>query len=236
MTSRRIWIGAGLVAVLGWAGVTASAGGAEKEWTRTFDVRSKEWVSEGRNPWFVLEPGYQLLLTDGEEELLISVLDETKTVHGVTTRIVEERESEGGELVEVSRNYFAMSTRTNSVYYFGEEVDIYKDGKVANHAGAWESGVDGAHWGLAMPGEPLLGARYFQEIAPGVAMDRAEIISTSSAFTTPAGVFKQCLVTEESSPLEPGHTDRKTYGGGIGLLQDGSLKLTRYGKNIAPRV
>ena len=46
------------------------------------------------------------------EELVISILNETKVVDGVKTRVVEERESEDGELVEVSRNYFAISART----------------------------------------------------------------------------------------------------------------------------
>jgi hypothetical protein len=35
------------------------------------------------------------------------VLDETKTVDGVETRIVEERETVNGKPIEVSRNYFA---------------------------------------------------------------------------------------------------------------------------------
>ena len=43
--------------------------------------------------------------------------------------------------------------------------------------------------GVAMPGLALLGARYYQEIAPGVAMDRAEIVSTSETKQTPAGNF-----------------------------------------------
>jgi hypothetical protein len=33
-------------------------------------------------------------------------------------------------------------------------VDIYKDGEVAGHGGAWLSGAGGAKYGLTMPGEP----------------------------------------------------------------------------------
>ena len=81
------------------------------------------------------------------------------------TRVVEERETKGSQVVEVSRNFFVICKRTNNVYYFGEDVDIYRDGKIVGHDGAWLAGEGGARFGLAMPGSPLLGARYYQEIA-----------------------------------------------------------------------
>ncbi|MCI0487162.1 MAG: hypothetical protein L0229_11245 [Blastocatellia bacterium] len=199
-------------------------------WTSEFAVEKGELSATGRNPYFILEPGYQSVFEGGKERLTITVLDETKTVDGVETRAVEERETKDGKLVEVSRNYFAISKRTNSVFYFGEEVDIYKEGKVASHDGAWLAGTKGAKYGLMMPGEVLLRARYYQEIAPGVAMDRAEIVSLSETVKTPAGEFRNCLKVEETTPLEPGKKEYKYYARGIGLLQDGSLKLVKYGK------
>ena len=39
-----------------------------------------------------------------------------------------------------------------------------------------DAGIDGAKPGIVMPGSFLLGSRYYQEIAPDVAMDRAENI------------------------------------------------------------
>ena len=47
-----------------------------------------------------------------------------------------------------------------------------------------------------MPGKILAGAKYYQEIAPGVAMDRAQIISTNLNTTTPAGTFANTLKIE----------------------------------------
>src|SRR5882724_6092178 len=104
-------------------------------WTDTFPVEPGELGPTGRNPYFILEPGYFLVLRKGNEESTITVLDETKKVDGVETRVVEEKETKNGKLVEVSRNFFAISKRTNSVYYFGEEVDIYEDGKIVSHTG-----------------------------------------------------------------------------------------------------
>src|SRR5262249_19018368 len=142
-------------------------------WMTEFTVEKGELSATGRNPYFILEPGYQLLLEGGREQLTITVLDEVKVVDGVETRVVEERETKDGKLVEVSRNYFAISNRTNNVYYFGEEVDIYRNGKIVSHEGAWLAGEKGARFGLMMPGQVLLKSRYYQEIAPKVALDRA---------------------------------------------------------------
>jgi hypothetical protein len=56
---------------------------------------------------------YQWTL-EGEEDgvpvkLLITVLDEMRLIDGIMTRVVEEREWEDDELVEVSWNYFAVA-------------------------------------------------------------------------------------------------------------------------------
>ena len=202
----------------------------QETWTSKFDVEPGDLGPTGRNPFFVLEPGYQLTLEEGKERLVSTVLNETRTVDGVESRSVEERETDNDQLVEVSRNFFAISKRTNSVFYFGEDVDMYKNGKVVDHEGAWLSGVNGARFGLMMPGLPLLHARYHQEVAPKVAMDRAEIVSLTASVKTPAGDFSNVLKTDETTPLEPLAKESKYYARGIGLIQDGSLKLTKYMK------
>jgi len=201
----------------------------EPGWTDRFEVRPGELVSTGRNPFFVLEPGYVLELEDGDNRLVITVLDETEMIDGVETRVVEERESEGGRLVEVSRNFFAINPRNNDVFYFGEDVDVYRNGAVAGHEGAWRSGEGGARFGLMMPGEPLLGARFYEEVAPGIAMDRAEVTSLTDSLDAPAGHFRDVLRTAETTPLEPRVRELKYYASGIGLLRDGSLRLVKYG-------
>lgn len=202
---------------------------ADAGWTSQFRVERDELRSTGRNPYFVLEPGYQLVLEGGRTRLVVTVLPETRVVDGVETRIVEERETEGNVLREVSRNFFAISTRTNSVFYFGEDVDMYEHGQIVSHEGAWRAGVAGARYGLMIPGMPLLRARYYQEIAPRVAMDRAEIVALDGTLTTPAGRFTDVLTVEETSALERGAREAKRYAPGVGLIQDGELKLVRYG-------
>jgi hypothetical protein len=194
-----------------------------RPFTDEFAVDAKDLASTGINPYFVLEPGYVLVLEgkeDGKDvKLTITVLDETKKVGDVETRVVEEREVSGDKELEVSRNYFAISKRTNSVYYFGE------DG-----GGSWLSGEKGAKFGMMMPGTVLVGSRYYQEQAPGAAMDRAENVSLKESLETPAGKFDHVLKVEETTPLEPDEKSYKYYAAGVGLLKDGGLSLVKYGK------
>jgi hypothetical protein len=201
------------------------SGPAESSWTMAFAVEADELATTGRNPYFILEPGYTLVLESKSERLTITVLDETLKIDGTDTRVVEERETKDGQLVEVSRNYYAISRRSNSVFYFGEDVDIYSGGKVVGHEGAWRSGQNGARFGLMMPGIVLLGAKYYQEIAPGVAMDRAEIASLSEKAQTPMGNYENVLRVTETTPLEPRAREHKDYAAGVGLIQYGNLKL-----------
>jgi hypothetical protein len=203
------------------------------EWQTSFPVSPGDLATIGENPYLVLKPGYQLTLEGRESgrtvRLVVSVLDETKVVGGIEARVVEERETDNGVLVEVSRNYMAIHKTTHDVYYLGEDVDVYKNGKIVNHEGAWLHGTGGAKLGLLMPGSPVVGQRYYQEVAPKVAMDRAKIVSVSERVTTPAGTFDKCLKTEESTPLEAGR-ESKLYAPGIGLVTDGSLVLISYTK------
>jgi len=205
----------------------------ENEYTESFRAEDCTFSSTGRNPFFILEPNYQLVLAGGEggeaAQVTITVLNETREVNGTETRVVEERETIGGELVEISRNFFAICEETNSVFYFGEEVDDYEDGNIISHEGAWLAGEDANRAGVIMPGTILMGARYYQEIAPNVAVDRAEIVGMGEVVQTPAGEFSDTLITRETNPLEPDVAELKYYAAGIGLIQEEDLMLQQYG-------
>jgi hypothetical protein len=205
----------------------------ENEYTASFRAEDCTFSSTGRNPFFILEPNYQLVLAGGDAseaaEVMITVLNETRQVNGTETRVIEERESIGGELVEISRNFFAICEETNSVFYFGEEVDDYENGNIISHEGAWLAGEDANRAGVIMPGTILLGARYYQEIAPDVALDRAEIIDVGEVIQTPSGDFSDSLITRETTPLEPDVAELKYYAAGIGLIQEEDLMLEHYG-------
>lgn len=210
--------------------VKETPGGEQsKKWTESFHMENCTFSSVGNNRFFILEPGHQLVLESRTEKVVITVLDETKKIGAVETRVVEEREDENGKLKEVSRNFFAICKEHGDVFYFGEQVDIYKDGKIVRHSGAWRADEKNSRAGIMMPGTILLGARHYQEIAPN-AMDRAEVISDDATMKTPAGTFNNCIRIEETSGIDADEKCYKTYAPGIGLIQDEDLVLTSYGK------
>ncbi len=220
----------GLAALLAAsAAIPAAQAPGKAEFRTAFPVDKPNLSDTGSGAYFVLEPGYRLHFQSGKDTLIVSVLEDTRVVDGVTTRVVEERETEGGRLAEVSRNYFAIDRTTGDVYYFGEDVDEYTNGKVTGHGGAWLSGVKGATFGLIVPGAPKPGDRYYQEVAPKVAMDRAEVVATTEEVRVPAGVYRNCLHTKESSALEGGSED-KYYAPGVGLIKDADFVLVRIQK------
>ena len=143
-------------------------------------------------------------LKHGNDTLTVTVLAETQEVDGVVTGVLEERETKNGTLVEVSRNFMATDKNTGDVYYFGEDVDNYKNGKVVDHESAWRAGTGGARFGLMIPAKPTVGQAFYQEIAPKVAMDRVEVVSTHEIVKTPAGTFEGCVHLRETTPLERG--------------------------------
>lgn len=228
----RKWDGARLGATPILMGTVFACGGCPAEqvaWRDTFSVDKASLTATGANTFFTLAPGAQSRFTDGEVVLTITVLNETQVVDGVTTRVIEEREEIGGQPLEVSRNYFAIDPATGDVYYFGEDVDIYENGQLANHEGAWLSGVEGARFGLFMPGTIEIGDRFYQEVAPGVAEDRAEIVATDATVNTPAGTFQNCLHIRETSPLESGQS-QKWFAPDVGLVQDDEFVLTEFSR------
>lgn len=215
----------------GLVGTVATSSAQQDGFTTEFRIEERDLETTGRNPYFILEPGYRATLSGDEDgdaiAVIISVLEETEVVDGVVTRVVEEREFKNDVITEISRNFFAICGETNDVFYFGEDVDNYDDeGNLEDHEGAWRAGVDGAMPGLIMPGTIALGSKYFQEVAPEIAMDRAEHVSITETVSTPAGIFGDCLRTEETTPLEPDEVSYKLYAPGVGMVGDDELTLS----------
>lgn len=177
------------------------------------------------NPWFPMDVGRQLILS-GEEDgetvtLQFTVLNLTRVIAGVTTRVIEEREFVDGELAEVSWNYFVQAS-DGTICYYGEDVDIYEDGGVS-HEGAWCAGTPGNQAGIFMPANPQPGMKYQNEVAPGVAEDEAQIVG-SGPRVVPFGRFTETIRIREHDPLGGGK-DFKIHAFNTGIIVDGPLEL-----------
>jgi hypothetical protein len=240
MTTRFVArLAAFAIVWLVWLGMCPPLTAAPKpkvQFTTDFRLEDCEFQTEGVNPYFLLTPGRKLVLQndDETETVEITVLEDLEqiSVPGlglVTTRVVEERETADGQLIEVSRNFFAICGGRNDVVYFGEDVDIHNPDGSITHEGEWRAGQPDengvAEPGIIMPGTFLLGARYFQEIAEGIALDRAEHVEMGLDVETEAGSFHDCVRIVETSPLEPKSESEKIYCPGVGLVVDSDVQL-----------
>ena len=72
-----------------------------------------------------------------------------------------------------------------------------------------------------MPDINLLGARYYEEVAPPDALDVGETV----AVNVNNNGYTGCIKVKDTSPLEPGIEEFKIYCPGVGLVDDNGSKL-----------
>jgi hypothetical protein len=180
---------------------------------------------QSTNPYFPMDVGRQSILTgesDGEPTVLqITVLNQTRVISGVTTRIIEEREFVDDELFEISWNYFVQAG-DGTICYYGEDVDIFEDGEIS-HEGAWCADDPGNGPGIFMPADPHPGQKFEIEVAPGVAEDQGKIVGIGP-ITVPFDRFTETIRIREFNPLDGGK-DFKFHAAGVGIIIDGDLEL-----------
>ena len=81
-----------------------------------------------------------------------------------------------------------------------------------------------------MPGQFLLGARYFQEFAPGVAEDRGENVGMGLDVTLlDDEELSDCVEVFETSGLSSSDRSTKFYCPEVGLVWDDGAVLTDLG-------
>jgi hypothetical protein len=156
--------------------------------------------------------------TGGREKVVVRVTDKTKRIaNGITARVVRDTATEKGVPVEVTDDWYAQD-KDGNVWYLGEQVTNYEDGRVADHDGSWQAGVDGAQAGIVMPADPKPGLAYRQEYYEGEAEDRGAIVTVGEErVEVPYGFYKQdVLMTRDLSAIEPRTQELKFYVRGIG--------------------
>jgi len=155
------------------------------------------------------------------------VLRETKLIAGVSCTVLDERDFRGTTLEEVTHNYFAQDADGN-VYYFGEDVDEYENGRVSGHGGAWLVGKEVAEPCLFLPAQPRVGMEFKPEDAPPDAEEFNRIESLEGTITLPAGSFRALLVVQEGDQ-RGAWKESKYYAKGVGLIsENGTLNLVKY--------
>lgn len=145
----------------------------------------------------------------------------------VVCRVLREIAFEDGQLVELSDNYFAQAD-DGTVYYFGEVVDNYEDGVVANNDGSWLVGgpilpsdppttANDNNPTVFMPANPEVGDVFKPEDLVPVVDETAKVVRVGVKVKVPSGEYEDTIAIEETSALEPG-TTTKWYAPGVGVV------------------
>lgn len=139
--------------------------------------------------------------------------------------VIKDREFEDGELVEQTLDYFAQDDR-GTVWYLGERVDNYENGKVVNHDGTWLYGRDTSRMGVGMPANPQVGTRWRHEDVPGGPIEDDKVIAILDKVTVRGKTYRDVLKVRE---LADGEREIKLYAPRVGNIQerppDGRLGL-----------
>jgi hypothetical protein len=179
-----------------------------------------EFTTDIDNPYWPMTPGSRWVYREIEDgstlRVVVAVTGRTKTIaNAVEARVVRDVVTEGGELVEVTDDWYAQDADGN-VWYLGEDTTEYEDGEPTTTAGSFEAGVDGAEAGIAMPAQPEVGLAYRQEHYAGEAEDEAEVLSLDEQVEVPFGHFAEVLMTRDVNPLEPKVNEHKFYARDVG--------------------
>jgi len=189
------------------------------------------------NPYAPLTEQHKCVLRgqeDGERVKVVrTLLNRTKTfrINGDNVRaaVIEDRDFENGELVERTLDYFAQDDH-GTVWYLGEDVDSYENGKVVGHGGAWLFGKDTDKMGVEMPAHPRVGTRWRHERVPGITHESDKVVAVLDKATVRGKTYHDVVkVREHTRPDD--EIEFKLYAPGVGNIQelppDGRTGLVR---------
>ena len=186
---------------------------------------SSKFTRAVTHPYFPLVPGTQLRYrgtgASSNKVTVSTVTSQSRTIRGIRATVVHEQAFDRGSLIEDTFDWYAQDSVGN-VWYLGEQTQSLKNGRVVSTVGSWESGVNNAKPGLVMWADPAahIGEPYRQEYLPGVAEDMGKILSVHTSAAVPYGTYRDCVETEDTTPLEPAARERKYYCRGVGMVRE----------------
>ena len=153
-------------------------------------------------------------------------------ISGALTTHIEVLSYSDGELAERTKDYFAQG-KDGWVYYFGEDVDEFEEGKVL-HTGSWKVGWNETDPQKFVPPFPAQGGeRFNQESVADVAVEEVEVVAVDETVETPAGTFTQSLHWKEHDPISDTDAE-KWHAPGVGMVREtfaeGYLLLTEFSR------
>ncbi len=124
-----------------------------------------------------------------------------------------------GRLHEVALDWYVQDDDGN-VWYLGEDVFNYEDGRVAEMEGTWISCEDGPA-AMIMPANPRVGDVYRPENSFGIVFEEVEVKSIGRTVPGPYGSVNGAILVEELHA--DGTYEDKTFAPGYGEFSTGAV-------------
>jgi hypothetical protein len=225
MSQRRISVRVRIAFVVATLAATLGATAVASGSRSAANVNPAGFSARVDNPWFPLEPGttYRYVgIKDGlPSRDIVVVTHQTRTIQGVPCVAVRDQLYVRGKLHERTTDWYSQD-RQGNVWYFGEQTaELDRNGQVTSTEGTWLAGRDGAEPGIYMPAHPRVGQTGRQEYYKGHAEDHVRVAAVIGTVASGAGAS---VLTEETTPLEPGVLDHKLYVRGVGTVMELTVK------------
>ena len=190
------------------------------------------------NPYFPLGIGNRWEYRSATEKNTVLVTSATKLIDDVRCIVVRDEVFADGLLTEGTNDWFAQA-KDGTVWYCGEETAELEtfDGdrpvrpEVVSIDGSFKADRDGDKPGIIFLANPRPNQTYIEESSLGNAEDATLVIVTDYSYgkypnldiLVPPGLARllcarNCVVTKNTSSLEPGQFERKYYSPGIGVF------------------
>lgn len=217
-----------------------AACGGSKGVTRTFGrtaFKAANFVDPraGSNEWFPLKPGTQWVREgttlignrNVPHEVITTVTDVIRVIHGVRAVLVHDYSVGAGQVVQQSLDYFALD-KDGRVWNVGAVTDQYEAGRFVAVDEAWISGKEGAMAGVLMPANPTAHTpAWLIARPPGEDGDAAEFLRTQKKECVPFSCFRDVLVTREGKRTSLDN-EFKYFARGVGQIRNEPRGLSRH--------
>lgn len=172
------------------------------------------------NPLFPITALTQVIQVGTEADVVlrheVTLLPEIKTIEWegrqIDTVVSQFTAYGDGRILEVARDFFAQAD-DGSVWYFGEDVENFVGGQLADTDGTWLAGRDGPP-GMIMPADPQIGDVYRPENIPGFVFEEVTVKSITETVDGPQGPIIGALLVQEL--LADGVLEDKIFAPGYG--------------------
>lgn len=190
------------------------------------------------NPYFPLGIGNRWEFRSATEKDVVLVTSATKLIDDVRCIVVRDEVSVDGVVTEGTNDWFAQA-KDGTVWYCGEETAEFEtfDGdrpmnpELVDIDGSFKADRDGDKPGIIFQANPRPGQTYIEESSLGNAEDATSVTVVDYSYGRYPNLdilvppqlarllcARNCVVTRNISPLEPGHFERKYYAPGIGVF------------------